>query len=69
MENLNQGGEIVVIDVKGCGCRYRGINDSTFTNCEHLCEDHEKEFILKLFNWQHSMKQMKQSGGGYIVLD
>ncbi|MDF2736230.1 MAG: hypothetical protein K0S93_86 [Nitrososphaeraceae archaeon] len=58
-----------MIDVKGCGCRYREINDSTFTNCEHLCENHEKEFILRLFNWQHGLKQEKEVGGGYISID
>jgi hypothetical protein len=32
------------VKVKGCGCRFRD------GECEHLCDDHRNEFILKLFN-------------------
>ena len=38
------------IEVLGCGCRYR-INP-IFRRCEHLCDIHKNEYILKSFNEQ-----------------
>jgi hypothetical protein len=43
-------------DVKGCGCRF--LNGK----CEHLCYDHMTKFILKLYNGQLEIKQMKEMG-------
>ena len=34
------------IQVKGCGCRFRGDQDV----CEHLCDKHKDEFILQKYN-------------------
>jgi hypothetical protein len=47
------------IDLKGCGCRYR--NDK----CEYLCSHHSQEFILRLYNGQMAIKQMKEEKNGY----
>jgi hypothetical protein len=43
--------------VHGCGCRYR-----YETECEHLCDKHKDEFILRMFNGQLAIKQLKEHG-------
>ena len=32
------------VRIEGCGCRFRN------NECEHLCDNHRNEFILKLYN-------------------
>jgi hypothetical protein len=42
------------VNVKGCGCRYRD------QECEHLCDKHRDEFILRRFNADILMKLMSE---------
>ena len=46
--------------VKSCGCRYK---DSYYEYCDYLCPKHLNEFILKIFNGQLAIKQMKEKYG------
>jgi hypothetical protein len=39
------------IKVQGCGCRFRGLGGYIQEiECDHLCDKHKDEFILKLYN-------------------
>ena len=46
------------VTVEGCGCRYRHIGPN-LTRYEHLCDNHKDEYILKLYNAQSVVRQMR----------
>jgi hypothetical protein len=51
------------VKVQGCGCRFRGLK------CEHLCDKHKDEFILRMFNGQLAIKQLKEHGWNERIID
>ena len=53
----------MTIKINGCGCRFRqeGREPTTHEVCEHLCDDHRNEFILRKYNEDLLWNRMMES--------